>query len=142
MVIRRLIAVATGAVALALATATVTPAGAAEPVPGAAEPVSCALGGKNFAHSVKPLYVYEDAGYTVFRQFRGAEVFVPAQPGLTAEWLDRVLTSQVAAGQCNFGVSKVDVQVLSDGGGFSVRLSSHNEKGAADILRYAQQIVK
>lgn len=131
MVIRRLIVVA----AVALVFMTVTPAGAAEPAP-------CGLGGKNFAHSVKPLYSYEDAGYAAFRQFRGAEVFVPAQPGLTAEWLDRVLTSQVASGECNFGVSKVDVQVLSDGGGFSVRLSSHNEKGAAEILRHAQQMVK
>jgi len=69
-------------------------------------------------------------------------VYVPAQPGLTAEWLDRVLTFQIAAGECNFGVSKVNVQVLSDGGGFSVRLSSHDEKGAAEILRHTQQMVK
>ena len=92
MVIRRFIA------AVALVLATVTSAGAAEPVPGAREPVQCSLGGKNFAHSVKPLYNYEDAGYAAFRQFVGAEVFVPAQPGLTAEWLDRVLTSEVATG--------------------------------------------
>jgi hypothetical protein len=102
----------------------------------------CGLGGKNVAQSVKPLYNYEDAGYTAFRQFIGAEVFVPAQPGLTAEWLDRVLTSQVAAGECNFGVRKVDVLVLSDGGGFSVRLSGESEKAAAEILRHAQQMVK
>ena len=108
---------------VALVLATVTSAGAAEPVPGAAEPAHCSLGGKDFAASVKPLYNFDDAGYAAFRQFIGAEVFVPAQPGLTAEWLDRVLTSQVASGECNFGVSKVDVEVLSDGGGFSVRLS-------------------
>ena len=137
MVLRRLI----GASVVALAVATATSAGAAEPVRGAA--ADCSLGGKDFAaHSVKPLYNHEDAGYTAFRQFVGAEVFVPAQPALTAEWLDRVLTSQVAAGECNFGVSKVDVEVLSDGGGFSVRLSADSEKGAKEILRHAQQMVK
>ena len=137
--IRRLVAAA----AVALMLATVTPAGAAEPVRGATGSPNCSLGGKDFAaHSVKPLYNNEDAGYTAFRQFVGAEVFVPAQPALTAEWLDRVLTSQVAAGECNFGVSKVDVEVLSDGGGFSVRLSGDSEQGAKEILRHAQQMVK
>jgi len=114
--------------------------GVAESAPGVAEPVHCSLSGANVA--VKPLYSYEDSGYTAFRQFRGAELFVPAQPGLTAEWIDRVLTSQVAAGQCNFGVPKVNIQVLSNGGGFSVRLSSNDEKGAAEILRHAQQLAK
>jgi hypothetical protein len=140
MVIRRVIA----AVGLVLATvlATVMSAGAMESVAGAAEAARCSLSGKDFAHSVKPLYNYEDAGYTAFRQFRGAEVFVPAQPGLTAEWLDRMLTSQVAAGDCDLGVPKVNVEVLSDGGGFSVRLSGSDERGAAEILRHAQQLVK
>jgi len=32
--------------------------------------------------------------------------------------------------------------VLSDGGGFSVRLSGDREKAAAEILRHAQQMVK
>jgi hypothetical protein len=122
-------------VALALVFATATSAGAAEPA-------ACGLGVNNFASSVTPLYNQEDGGFTAFRQFIGAEVFVPAQPGLTAEWLDRVVTSQIAAGQCNFGASKVDVEVLSDGGGFSVRLSGHGEKSAAEILRHAQQMVK
>jgi len=130
--IRRLI----GAAVVALALGTMTSADAAEPG-------QCRLGGKEFgAHSVKPLYSYDDAGYVAVRQFSGAEVFVPAQPALTAEWLDRVLTSQVAAGECNFGVRKVDVEVLSDGGGFSVRLSGDSEKAAAEILRHAQHMVK
>jgi hypothetical protein len=129
MVVRTLI----GAVALVLVTATSA---------GAADASRCALRGKEFTGAVKPLYNYEDAGYTAFRQFIGAEVFVPAQPGLTAEWLDRVLTSQIAGGTCQFGAPKVDVQVLSDGGGFSVRLSGTDEKSAAAILRHAQQMLK
>ena len=62
---------------------------------------------------------YVDAGYTVYNQFQGAELFVPAQPGLTNEWLQRVLTEQVATGACDFGVPSARVSVLSAGGGFS-----------------------
>jgi len=136
MVIRRFIA------AVALALVTTMSAGA-----GAAEPVRCSLGGKYLARSVKAFNTQEDAGYSIFTRFRGAEVFVPAQPGLTAEWLDRVLTFQIAAGECNFGVPKVNVEVLSDGSGFSVRLSSMSERygeerEAAEILRRTQQLVK
>ena len=98
MAIRRLI----GAVALALATTM--SAGA-----GAAEPVKCSLGGKYFVRSVKAYNTTDYAGYSIFTRFRGAEVYVPAQPGVTTEWLDRVLTFQIAAGECNFGVPKVNV---------------------------------
>ena len=135
MVLRRFIA------AVALALVTMMSAGA-----GAAQPVQCSLGGKYFARSVKPFNATEDVGYSIVKRFRGAEVYVPAQPGVTAEWLDRVLTFQIAAGECNFGAPNVNVEVLSDGGGFSVRLSStgdsYDERGAAEILRRAQQLVK
>ena len=135
MGVRRFIAV----VALALATMVSASAGAAAPA-------QCSLGGKYFARSVKPYNTTEDAGYSIFTRFRGAEVFVPAQPGLTAEWLDRVLTFQIAAGECNFGTPKVNVEVLSDGGGFTVRLASsgdtYDERDAAAILSHTQQLVK
>jgi hypothetical protein len=136
MAIKRFVA------AVALVVATTMSAGA-----GAAEPVRCSLGGKYFVSSVKPFNTQEDAGYSIFTQLRGAEVYVPAQPGMTAEWLDRVVTYQIAAGECNFGVPKVNVEVLSDGGGFTVRLASMsdrygNEREAGEILRHAQQLVK
>jgi hypothetical protein len=129
MVFRGLVA------AMGLVLAMGASAGAAEPAPS-----DCSLSGRGFA--VKPLYNYEDAGYTAFRQFTGAEVYVPAQPGLTPEWIDRVLTAQVANGECNFGVPRVDVEVLSDGGGFSVRLSGQSEKAAAEILRHTEQMAQ
>jgi hypothetical protein len=133
MVVRRFIT------AVAMVLAATMSAGA-----GAAEPVRCSLGGKYFARSVKAFNTTEDAGYSIFTRFRGAEVFVPAQPGVTAEWLDRVLTFQIAAGECDFGVPKVNVDVLSDGGGFTVRLSSvrDDEREAAQILSRTQQLVK
>ena len=128
---RRFIAV------VALALVTMVSAGA-----GAAAPAQCSLGGKYFARSVKAYNTTEDAGYSIFTRFRGAEVFVPAQPGLTSEWLQRVVSYQIAAGECNFGVPDVTVSVLSAGSGFSVRLAGRDDKAAAEILRHAQQLTK
>src|SRR5262245_28496564 len=85
---------------------TVTAAGV-----GAAPGDRCGLGGRYFARSVKAYSTVEHAGYADYKQFRGAEVFVPAQPGLTAEWLQRVLSYQVATGECDFGVRDVAVSV-------------------------------
>lgn len=101
----------------------------------------CSVGGKYQARSVQPYVTYEDAGYTTIRTFRGAEFFVAAQPGLTKEWLQRVLTDQIASGDCNFGVHDVTVSVLSAGGGFSVRLTGRDERAAGEILRNAEQMV-
>ena len=127
MGIRRLIA------AVALVLAAVTSAGAAErmlePVPGAA--LQCSLSGNRFPPSSRSTTTKTPATRPS-ASFIGAEVFVPAQPGLTAEWLDRVFTSEIAVGACNFGVAKVDVEVLSDGGGFSVRISGNSEKRRRD----------
>ena len=107
-----------------------------------AAPERCSLGGRYFARSVTAYTTTETVGYSSDRQFRGADVYVPAQPGLTAEWLQRVLSYQVAAGECDFGVRDVAVSVMPAGGGFSVRLSGKDEKAAATILGRAQQLVK
>jgi hypothetical protein len=108
----------------------------------AAQPERCSLGGRYFARSVTKYVVTEEAGYTTIREFRGADVYVPAQPGLTAEWLQRVLSYQVATGECDFGVRDVRVSVIPAGGGFSVRVSGKDERAAAVILQQAQQLVK
>ena len=124
-------------VAVALAATAVVASGAQ-----AAEPQSCDLGGKYMVRSVSPYKTFENLGYSSYEQFRGAEVFVPAQPGLTSEWLQRVVSYQIAAGECTFGVPDVTVSVLSAGSGFSVRLAGGNDKAAAEILRHAQQLTK
>jgi hypothetical protein len=124
-------------IAVALAATAVVASGAQ-----AAEPQSCGLGGKYMVRSVSPYKTFEDLGYSSYEQFRGAELFVPAQPGLTSEWLQRVVSYQIAAGECNFGVPDVTVSVLSAGSGFSVRLAGRDDKAAAEILRHAQQLTK
>jgi hypothetical protein len=102
----------------------------------------CSIGGKYFVRSVARYSTTEDAGYTSYSRFLGAEAFVPAQPGLTQEWLQRVLTFQVAAGECDFGTTNLKVSVLSSGSGFSVRLEGPDEKTAKVILAHAEQLVK
>jgi len=124
-------------IAVALAVVTAVSAGAQ-----AAQFDRCSIGGKYLVRSVLPYSTYEDAGYTAYKQFRGADVFVVAQPGLTREWLQRVLTYQIANGECDFGVHDVSVSVLSAGGGFSVRLIGRDEKAAGVILQHAQLLVK
>jgi hypothetical protein len=108
----------------------------------AAEPSRCSLGTRYMVRSVAPYTTFEDAGYTSWQQFRGAEVFVPAQPGLTSEWLQRVVNFEIAAGECDFGTRNVTVSVLSAGSGFSVRIAGWNDKAAGEILQRARDLVK
>ena len=108
---------------------------------GAAQVSQCSLGGKFPVNSVARYTTVENAGYTTYTQFRGAEVIVPAQPGLTREWLQRVLSYQVAAGECDFGTRDVQVSVLPSGGAFSVRISGSDDRAAGEILRHAQVLV-
>jgi hypothetical protein len=108
----------------------------------AESPESCSLGGRYAIRSVTAYNVVQNAGYTTYTEFQGAEVIVPAQPGLTREWLQRVVSYQVAAGTCDFGARDVTVSVLPAGDAFSVRVAGTNERAAGEILRRAQLLVK
>jgi hypothetical protein len=123
-------------IALALVTAVSAGARAAE------IDQQCSVGGRYHVRSVGAYTTYVDAGYTSYTQFQGAEMFVPAQPGLTGEWLQRVLADQIATGACDFGVRNAKVSVLSSGGGFSVRVSGQNEKDAGVILQHAELLTR
>jgi len=74
----------------------------------------------------------ETGGYggTVTPVLRGAEIRVAAQPGLTAEWMERKLEAQVATGECTFGVTRANVDVVSEGDNFIVRVTNREEIGA------------
>jgi hypothetical protein len=110
-------------------------------VAGAAEAQRCDLGSTYPVSKVAQYQTDTDYGYTSVRQFRGAEVFVPAQPGLTREWLARTLQADITAGTCDFGVPNVKVDVVSAGAGFSVRLIAPNEAAAKQVYERAQQLV-
>jgi hypothetical protein len=103
---------------------------------------TCSLGSRYPIRSVSSYSTDENEGYTAYRRFRGAEIVVPAQPGLTSEWLQRVVMQQVATGACDFGVPNTQVTVLSAGDAFWVRLSGPNEYTAGIILKHAQQLTR
>jgi len=74
----------------------------------------------------------------------GARVFIPAEPGLTAEWLraqlDRRAALAIEAFQCPLDVRGVRVSVQSGGPGFWVTIASDDREKAKEVLRRAQRV--
>jgi hypothetical protein len=70
----------------------------------------------------------ETGGYggTVREVPRGADIRVAARPGLTAEWLERTLKTQVAMGECYFGPA-ASVDVFADAASLVVRVTGTYE---------------
>ena len=96
--------------------------------------------------SVAPFRSEENVGYGTYTRLRGAQLFVPAREGLTAEWLtasvQRALSkhaSTPAEAACKPAVP-VQVQVISAGSGFWVQLGTSDERAAATLLRWAQSL--
>jgi hypothetical protein len=96
------------------------------------------------ALSAVPYNVEENFGYGTYPQLRGAQLYVQAREGLTAEWLtlevQRALSSSAGAA-CKPGVSDIRVSVVSSGAGFWVQLSADNRAEAAALLSWAQKMV-
>lgn len=100
--------------------------------------------------SVKPYRLQRNAaGHLAVSETRGAEVNIEAQPGLTAEWLWLSLNQHIAAmqgsarmGDCALDIDKTQVEVLSGGPGFTVRLTAPDENSGKEVLRRAQLLVK
>jgi hypothetical protein len=103
----------------------------------AAEQTNCSLGQRYHVTAVSPFRSMESA-YGPTRRLRGAELYVPAQPGLTSEWLQRVVESDIAYGRCDFGDPKATVDVTSAGAGFWVRITASNSGDSDEIVRQAQ----
>ena len=87
-------------------------------------------------------------GRPAVRQLRGATVFVQAEPGLTAEWLQLTLSRHLAEMQgpadmkdCAFDIKDVEVKVASAGTGFGVYLIAHDSNKAQEVLRRAQLLL-
>lgn len=97
---------------------------------------------------VAPLYVAFDAargGST--QRLTGAQVFVPAQPGLTAEWLRLDLERHLSAMKqqpmrgCPLANEGVKLAVVSGGTGFWIQISASDSGVASTLLQQAEQIV-
>ncbi len=140
--------------AIVLLGATVAPV-TSPAAPAAARAASCVLG-EHHILAVTP-YVVEIArgpreeheGRAAVRELRGATVFVQAEPGLTAEWLQLALSRQVGETQgagsvksCAFGRSDIQVKVISTGMDFGVYLIARDPRKAQEVLRRARLLVQ
>jgi hypothetical protein len=148
MSVFKVVAVAGGFMAL-LATAGASKAAAEPCVLNTVYPVT------SVAQSLRPT---ENGGYagTAIPLLRGADIKVAAQPGLTAEWLERRLEAQVAAGECNFGTDRVHVEVIPGSDHLLVQVTSMyegpgvtrlpdrkpDERAATEILRRARELMR
>ncbi|MFZ5894721.1 MAG: hypothetical protein ACOY0T_26900 [Myxococcota bacterium] len=100
------------------------------------------------ANRVEPLRIQERIGRGTIEKLVGAQVFVPAQKGLTAEWLRARVEQHISAmgaqgmANCPLGVNGVRVAVASGGTGFWVQLQAKDSNTAREILRLAQTAVR
>jgi hypothetical protein len=94
--------------------------------------------------SVAPYRVEENYGLGTYTHLRGAQLFVPAREGLTAEWLalsvQRALAEAPSEQACQLAVPEVRVSVVSAGSGFWVQLAAADDRSAAKLLRWAESI--
>ena len=87
-------------------------------------------------------------GRGTIQKLAGAQVFVPAQKGLTAEWLRTRVEQHMSAmgaqgmANCPLGVKDVRVTVASGGTGFWVQLQAKDSTTAHEVLRLAQAAVR
>lgn len=113
----------------------------------AAPPKDCALSQVAF---VQPLETRVQQGHSVQRRLVGATLYVPAQLGLTTDWLKHLADdhhSRMAKGEsmkdCIFGVPNSHIDVSSNGSGYlMVGVQSDNLDGAKEILRRAELAAK
>ncbi len=93
------------------------------------------------AISVAPYSQEEDFGLGTYTQLRGAQVYVAAEPGLTAEWLTLRAQRSLDSGACGPSVQGVTASATSAGGGFWLAFSAPNIRSAKSVLAWAQGVV-
>jgi hypothetical protein len=117
------------------------------PIIAHADTPQCQLSVYN-ANRVVPLRVEQRVGRGTIQILKGAQVFIPAQAGLSAEWVRVNIERHVAAMRthsmpnCPLSVADVRVSVVSGGTGFWAQLASDDPAAAREILRRAERIVQ
>ena len=109
---------------------------------------TCALGAFKVTQ-VASLYVTERAGKGSVERLGGARVFLPAQPGLTAEWIAANIAGHVAGARkhavsydCPLDVPGATATVSSAGPGFWVSIQAAEPEAAKEVLNRARRIVR
>jgi hypothetical protein len=93
---------------------------------------------------VQPLRVTQRYGRGASEKLVGAKVFVQAEPGLTAEWLQLTIQRHIAQmgtgamKDCALDTKDVRMSVESAGPGFVVKIIGKDPAQAKEILRRAQ----
>lgn len=93
---------------------------------------------------VAPYNMDENYGYGGYTVLKGAQMYVAAKPGLTAEWLTLQVQREIANLQsgadplCKPNVKNVKVSVAPSGGGFWVFLSAPDVKSAQQLFRWTK----
>ena len=123
-------------------------AGVALPMAARADTAGCEIRTFN-ATQVAPLRTQERVGRgAVIERLKGAQVFVPAQQGVTAELLRARAEQHVAKMQhgsmpgCPLAVDGIQVTVVSAGTGYWVQLKANTAEGAKEVLQRAEAIVR
>ena len=129
-------------IAIAVALAALAACGGAqtvammEPPQRPLDPAACPLDAYAPA-TVQPHYDDAIILKTTVHQLHGADVFIPAQPGLTAEWLRHQL-QPVSTASCALGVPSAEISVASAGPGFLVTIRARGEDAGREIFRLAR----
>jgi len=131
------------------AAALVATAALSSPTPAAPAPEAhahwCALASFQITQ-VASLYADEHINQTIVRRFTGAQVFLPAQPGLTPEWIRasiaRHQSNPRATYECPLDIEGATVTVTSGGTGFWVQISAKDADAAKEILNRAKRLVR
>jgi hypothetical protein len=114
----------------------------------AATPPDCAL---KHVVAARPLKDRVSMGGHLIRdRLAGATLYIPAEPGLTTDWLKRLADShqaQMASGvpmkDCVFAVAGSEITVSSNNSGYLiVSVSSKDDGAAKEILRRAELAVR
>lgn len=110
-----------------------------------------------FAHrediaGVEPLYNGVMSGKSQYARLQGATITFRAVPGMTAEWLQRIVDCHIARNAalghdapemsfCPLQPNGVSAQVTPAGGGFAVAIKSDDSDAAREVLRRAEALV-
>jgi hypothetical protein len=114
----------------------------------ASTPADCAL--KQVA-SAQPLRERVQLGGRLFRdRLAGATLYIPAEKGVTTDYLKRVadahqaqMAGSTAMKDCPFGVAGSTIEVSSNNSGFlAVAIRSSDDGAAKEILRRAELAVR
>jgi hypothetical protein len=95
---------------------------------------------------VVPHHAAVYSGQGTYEKLVGARAFVPARPGLTAEWLHAELARRAASakpdGSCPLDVPGVSIKVQSGGPGFWVSMTARDDADAREVLRRAEALTR